>query len=123
MTGDLHAILAEHRRNTQRIHGLIFGRTPTEPFAPRTADRRAQRAWKAAGLDPTGLHEARHTYASYCIAAGIDFKAISQYMGHASVAITIDRYGKLQPSSLAENGAKLDTYLARARSHPRSHDE
>jgi integrase len=141
MTGDLHVILAEHRRRSQRIHGLVFGRTATQPFASSTANSRAVRAWKAANDDaaerareehramapgeelvPIGLHEARHTYASYLIAAGIEMKAISTYMGHTSVAFTYDRYGHLLPASLAENAAKLDAYLAAARSRSRSQE-
>ena len=121
MTGDLHAILAEHRRHSQRIAGLVFGRTPELPFSPATAADRARRAWRAAGLQPIGLHEARHTYASYLIAAGIEMKAISTYMGHSSVAFTYDRYGHLLPDSTAENGAKLDAFLERSRSHSRSY--
>jgi integrase len=120
MTGDLHVILAEHRRRSQRIAGLVFGRAPEIPFAPSTAAERARRAWKAARLRGIGLHEARHTYASYLIAAGVEMKAISTYMGHSSVAFTYDRYGHLLPDSMAENTAKLDAYLARARSHSQS---
>jgi integrase len=73
-------------------------------------------------LESVGLHEARHAYASYLIAAGVDMKAIGEYMGHTSVAFTYDRYGHLLPGSTAENAAKLDAYLARARSHGRSHE-
>ena len=122
MTGDLHVILAEHRRGSQRIAGLVFGRTPELPFSPATVADRANRAWKAAGLRGIGLHEARHTYASYLIAAGVEMKAIATYMGHSSVAFTYDRYGHLLPDSMAENTAKLDAYLARSRSHSRSHE-
>jgi integrase len=140
MTGDLHVILAEHRRQTQRIAGLVFGRTASEPFASSSVNQRAVRAWEAANavaaehaqeagrklapgelLVPIGLHEARHTYASYLIAAGVEMKAISTYMGHSSVAFTYDRYGHLLPDSLAENTAKLNAYLARARTHSRPH--
>jgi integrase len=64
-----------------------------------------------------GLHEARYTYAGYLLAAGVDMKAISEYMGHTSVASTYDRYGHLLPGSHAENAAKLGPYLARARAH------
>ena len=130
MTGDLHVILAEHRRRTQRIAGLVFGRTAELPFSPATAADRAKRAWNAANaqtkpgaeLVPIGLHEARHTYASYLIAAGVEMKAIATYMGHSSVAFTYDRYGHLLPDSLAENAAKLDAFLARSRSQVRSQD-
>jgi site-specific recombinase XerD len=34
------------------------------------------------------LHEARHTFASALIAAGVDAKAITTYMGHASIQTT-----------------------------------
>ncbi len=55
---------------------------------------RAKRAWKRAGLDPIGLHECRHTFASLMIAAGVNAKALSTYMGHATIGITLDRYGQ-----------------------------
>jgi hypothetical protein len=46
--------------------------------------------------------EARHTYASLPIAAGINTKAISTYMGHASITITLDCYGHLMPGNEKE---------------------
>jgi integrase len=54
---------------------------------------RAEKAWSATGLTSITLHEARHTYASLLIAAGVSSKAVSTYMGHASITITLDRYG------------------------------
>ena len=66
--------------------------------------RRAQVAWRRAGLNPIGLHEARHTFASTLIAAGVNAKAITTYMGHASIQTTYDLYGKLMPGSEAEIG-------------------
>jgi hypothetical protein len=45
------------------------------------------------------------------IAAGVNPKALSTYMGHSSIAITPDRYGHLFPGSEQEAGALLDAYL------------
>jgi integrase len=70
--------------------------------------------WKHAGLDSIGLHEARHTYASLMIAAGVNAKALSEFLGHASVAITLDRYGHLMPGAHGEAAGLLDAYLARS---------
>jgi hypothetical protein len=56
--------------------------------------------WRGAGLEPITLHEARHTFASLLIAAGVNAKAIATYMGHASVTITYDRL-KLRPDDEA----------------------
>jgi hypothetical protein len=48
------------------------------------------------------------------IAAGVNAKALSTYMGHASITITLDRYGKLFPGNEDEAAGLLDAYLARA---------
>lgn len=75
---------------------------------------RAAKRWKAADLPVITLHEARHTYASFMIAAGVNAKALSTFMGHATIAITLDLYGHLFPGSEDEAAGLLDTYLARA---------
>jgi integrase len=66
-----------------------------------------------AGLQPIGFHECRHTYASLMIAAGVNIKALSTFMGHASVTITLDRYGHMLPGGEEEAAALLDAYLVR----------
>ena len=48
------------------------------------------------------------------IAAGVNAKALSTFMGHANIAITLDRYGHLMPGSEAEAAGLLDAYLERA---------
>jgi integrase len=35
------------------------------------------------------MHEARHTYASLMIAAGVRPKPLSEFMGHSSITITL----------------------------------
>jgi integrase len=46
------------------------------------------------------------------IAAGVNAKALSTYMGHGSIGITFDRYGHLMPGNEAEARGLLDIYLA-----------
>lgn len=70
-------------------------------------------------LEPIGLHEARHTFASLMIAAGVNAKALSTFMGHSSIQITLDRYGHLMPGSEEEAAGLLDAYLARANTKAR----
>jgi integrase len=48
------------------------------------------------------------------IAAGVNAKALSAYMGHSSVTITLDRYGHLMPGNESKAAQLLDSYLARA---------
>jgi integrase len=105
----LRSHLAQHRLRTGRQH-LAFG-TGDTPFVPTTLWRRAATAWRAQDLQPISFHEARHTAASLMIAAGVNAKALSSYLGHASVALTYDRYGHLMPGNEQAATALLDAYL------------
>jgi integrase len=40
-------------------------------------------------------HELRHTAASLAIASGASIKGVQSMLGHASAAMTLDRYGHL----------------------------
>jgi integrase len=106
--------LVAHRLRSGRAAGLVFGTSPSRPFDSWQVKRRADKAWRAAGLTPIGLHESRHTFASLMIAAGVNAKALAVYMGHASVTITLDRYGHLMPGNEGEAAGLLDAYLAQS---------
>jgi integrase len=118
IVGALRDILIEHKARQGSDRGRVFGSSQETPFQPSNLWRRAQRAWTRAGLEPIGLHEARHTFASVLIAAGVNAKAITTYMGHASIQTTYDRYGKLMPGSESEAVALVDAYLALAATRP-----
>lgn len=96
--------------------GLLFGHGDGNevPFKYGRTLERAYRLWDAAGLERITLHECRHTYASYMIAAGIELAKISKWMGHATITITIDRYGHLLNDDREVDMAKVDAYLERA---------
>lgn len=110
----LREALIEHKLLVGRDSGLVFGRSAGSPFSPSTVNVRAAAAWTEAELEPIGLHECRHTCASYFIAAGINAKTLSTFLGHASITTTLDRYGHLFPGSEAEAAGLVDAYLARA---------
>jgi integrase len=111
----LMPILREHLlRSGRRGDGLIFGATERTPFASKDLTRRADDAWASAGLTRIVLHEARHTFASLMIAAGVNAKTLSAYMGHASITTTFDLYGHLMPGNEDEAAELLDAYLERA---------
>lgn len=112
ISGILRDFLAEHLAGGDRSgRDLIFGATPTRPFNGVKLRERADRAWEKTKLERITLHECRHTFASLMIAAGVNAKVLSTFMGHATVAITLDRYGHLMPGSEAEAAALLDSYV------------
>jgi len=110
----LRTALLEHRlRQGRGGKGLVFGSGGERAFDPPTVIDRARRAWRAGELPPISLHECRHTYAAFMIAAGVNAKALCSYMGHSSITITLDRYGHLMPGNEAEAAGLLDSYLRR----------
>ncbi len=110
----LREYLIAHKLASGRSEGLVFGRSAAVPFNHSSVVARASTAWRATGLRPIGLHEARHTFASLMIAAGVNAKALSTYLGHSSISITLDRYGHLMPGNEEEAAGLLDAYLERA---------
>lgn len=109
----LRDYLDQHLLALDRADGLVFGVSGSSPFSPSPLRERAAAAWASAGLPAITLHECRHTFASLMIAAGVNAKALSTYMGHANISITLDRYGHLMPGNEDEAASLLDAYLER----------
>jgi integrase len=115
LTRALRARLAAHRlASAGREHDLVFEGRRGGAFCSGAATRRARGTWKQAKLEPIGLHECRHTYAAFMIAAGVNGKALSTYMGHSSITVTLDRYGHLMPGNEREAAVMLEKYLQHA---------
>jgi integrase len=92
-------------------HTVIDPDSSPDRASPTAIRQRLHARWKKLGLKPLGFHEGRHTYASIAIAAGLNAKTLSTYLGHATITITLDRYGHLMPGSEVEARAMLDRYL------------
>jgi hypothetical protein len=56
------------------------------------------------------------------IAAGVNAKALSEFMGHSSIQVTLDLYGHLMPGAESEAASRLDALLANAENRARSAD-
>jgi len=66
------------------------------------------RAAAAAGLEGLVPHELRHTAASLAIASGASIKGVQSMLGHASAAMTLDRYGHLFGDELDAVADRMD---------------
>ena len=116
MPDTLRELLRNHRelRGNPARDELVFGLESGGPFNSAALYHRADAAWREAGLDGRlRLHQARHSYASYLIAAGANPKAISTFMGHSSINLTYDLYGHLMPGTEVEVASLLGSYLDR----------
>ena len=59
---------------------------------PKTMENRFKSILRKCGLKPVGVHSTRHTFASRCIERGMDPKTLSEILGHANVATTLNTY-------------------------------
>lgn len=73
-------------------HGVLFCWENGKPLHPDTITRRFKRLAASAGLPEIDLHDVRHSYATAGRDAKIDWKALSQRIGHADVAFTMKQY-------------------------------
>jgi integrase len=90
------------------------------PLGAVLRNRNARSAWfdaAAQAIGEPGLtpHELRHTAASLAISAGANVKAVQRMLGHASAAMTLDRYADLFDDDLNEVADRLDALRASAR--------
>lgn len=84
------------------------------PIHPKTFYTRFLKHAAAAGLPRIRLHDVRHSYASAALASASgwhDVKVISQRLGHASVAITLDTYSHVLPAADEEIAHTLATVI------------
>jgi integrase len=70
----------------------------------------AQSLVRATGLPRIRFHDLRHSHATHLILAGMHPKVVSERLGHASVAFTLQVYGHVAPgpqASAARTAADL----------------
>lgn len=68
-------------------------------FTPNTLQQLFSQLYQAAGINGASSHSGRRTFATSLIEKGVDIKAVSTLMGHASVAMTA-RYVENNPVRL-----------------------
>lgn len=68
-------------------------------------------AAKRAGVPNLWPHALRHSFACHLLSAGADLQAVSELLGHSSVAITAEAYCHLLPGADRAAVAKLEAVL------------
>ena len=77
--------------------GLVFTHPDGSPIHPQRFSDWFRQHLRAAGLPAIRLHDLRHSYATAVLAAGIPAKVVSERLGHATIAITMDTYSHVLP--------------------------
>jgi len=112
LPGFLRDMLNDHLVNhtAPGPDGLLF---TAENGAPLRNSNFNRRMWQpvvaACGLpENLRMHDLRHTAVALLISQGAHPEAIKRYLGHSSIAVTMDIYGHLFPSDAEDLADKLD---------------
>jgi len=104
----LHAQGMGHRSIAEKLGTAVESVTLT---LTGREERHVPGLWERHGLSPIGLHECRHTFNSYCHAAGVPLKVQAQIVGHEDETMSLKRYTHTLPGQVAEAAVRLDAYL------------
>jgi len=124
MTPKLVEFLAEHRLERERLchrmgttislDDLVFATHEGKPIDPSVLTHNFARIVKRAGLQGVRFHDLRHTFASLMLLRGAKPKVISEALGHASVAFTMDAYSHIIDGMQSDAITLLDEVLPAA---------
>lgn len=79
-----------------------------KPYDVRSYRRRFKRLLERAGLPDIRFHALRHTFSSRALEVGMDYKTLSEILGHSSAAITLDIYAHALDEHKKEEMSKLN---------------
>jgi integrase len=99
----------------KRDEDFVFASMHGTPLDGRNVIRTVfEPALARSGLSRMRFHDLRRAFAFLLIAQGAHVKYISEQLEHASVQITLDRYGHLFDQSYLDESSKLEKALADA---------
>ena len=101
----------------QRAAGIdspewIFTDGSGEPIHPHAISQAFERIAKRAGVPVIRLHDLRHTHGTLLIKAGVPVKVVSERLGHATPAFTIDTYQHVLPGMQADAARRFENLIA-----------
>ena len=115
------SVLREHRasQNERRLRlgpayvdrDAVFVAPDGKLLAPYSISGRFRRIARGLGLAGLRFHDLRHTSATLAPQAGIPVKIVSERLGHASVAFTLDTYAHVLPDQQRQAADLMDSVL------------
>ncbi|MGE4201390.1 MAG: tyrosine-type recombinase/integrase [Vulcanimicrobiota bacterium] len=89
-------------------HGFGFTTRTGAPLHESNVQKAFRRVCKRAVLAPVRLYTLRHTCATLMLLRRVPPKIVSEWLGHASITITLDVYSHVLPSMRQEAAAELE---------------
>jgi integrase len=99
--------------NLREENGLVFASEMGKPLDRRYITTHCFKPLlKRAGVPQVRFHDLRHTCATLLLSKNINPKIVSEMLGHASIAITLDTYSHVLPNMQSEAAKALEDALS-----------
>ena len=96
-----------------RENGLIFASETGDPLDRRNVTtHRFKPLLKRAGPPQIRFHDLRHTCATLLLSRNVNPKIVSEMLGHASIAITLDTYSHVLPNMRDQAAKAMEEALS-----------
>jgi integrase len=82
--------------------GWVFTDGDGQPLHPHALSQAFERIARRAGVPVIPLHDLRHTHGTLLIKEGVPVKVVSERLGHANIAFTIQTYQHVLPGMQAD---------------------
>ena len=93
---------------------LVFPWPDGTPWRPSAFSVAFHRLVTKSGIEQARFHDLRHTHATQLLRAGVAPKVVSERLGHANIAITLDIYAHVLPEMQNEAADRTDVVLQKA---------
>lgn len=118
LSGALVQALIEHKKQQPEEHrfkhNLVFASDVGTPLSVRNIQgRNFKPILKRAGLPDIRLYDLRHTHATILLLDGVNPKVVSERLGHASAAFTLDTYAHVLPSMQEEATERFEARVSK----------
>jgi integrase len=133
MTPKLAIFLRQYKAHREAVYletgkvlsqdDLVFTSVDFKPLNPSVITHNFQRIAARSGIKGIRFHDLRHTFASLTLSAGVPPKVISEALGHASVAFTMDVYSHTIKGMQEDAMRILDGVLPASEIHDNSRQE
>ncbi|MCU0267315.1 MAG: site-specific integrase [Acidimicrobiales bacterium] len=97
--------------DTYQDHDLVFAKPDGSPVHPDTFSKAFDRRVAKTSVPVIRLHDLRHTHATLLLLAGVPPKVVSERLGHATVAFTMQVYAHVIPGMQADAAAAFGDFV------------
>lgn len=101
----------------QDQYGLVFTDAYGNACKKSTVYNHFKRICRKLGYPKIRFHDLRHTFATISLQNDKDYKLLSENLGHATVAFTLDIYGHVSEEMQRESADKMQAFYEKIQPH------